>query len=501
MKISIIKTYLLSVMLLMVICCQSSIADSDKRPNVIFIMADDLGYGDFSCYGATYFKTPACDRLAKEGMRFTDAHSPSAVCTPTRYSVLTGRYSWRSWLKNWVLFEQHPLLIDTERLTMGKVFQNAGYATGCIGKWHLGWGTELNRDFSGEVRPGPLEVGFDSFYGVPHSHNSGEPHRVFMRDRRIVNLKPGLKYNSAEAMKDTVRTLEDTAINLSKEAVSFIDKNKDKPFFLYYPTTNIHFPLTPNSRFKGTTKIGIYGEFVVEFDWAVGQILAALDRNGLAGNTIVVLTSDNGARPPGKLKELKAFKDHQCSGLWRGTKRHIHEGGHRIPLIVRWPGKVKQGTVTDETVCLTDFFATFAGILKQPIPKNAGEDSYDLTNLLVGNPYKKPLREATVHHSVSGQFAIRQGDWKLIEGSGNGDYPRKQKGGIDIKSNNPQRDPATGKWVKLDYFELTPDGKFQLYNLKTDPKEQKNLSKRHPEKVRQLHELLNRYRDSGRSTQ
>jgi len=491
-----ISAGLLALILVSVSCFG---ADPAKQPNVIFIMADDLGYGDFSCYGATGFQTPACDRLAKEGMRFADAHSPSAVCTPTRYAVLTGRYAWRSWLKNWVLFERHPLLIDTERLTMGKLFQSGGYTTGCIGKWHLGWGTELNTDFSGEVKPGPLEVGFDSFFGVPHSHNSGKPHRVFMRNRRIVNLKPGLKYNSAEAMKDTVRKLEDTAINLSNEAVAFIDRNKDEPFFLYYPTTNIHFPLTPNSRFKGTTKIGIYGEFVVEFDWAVGQILMALDRNGLTDNTIVVLTSDNGARPPGKLLELKDFKGHQCNGPWRGTKRMIYEGGHRVPLIVRWPGKVKQGTVSDETVCLTDFFATFASILKQPVGKNAGEDSYDLTNLLLGKPYKKPLREATVHHSVSGQFAIRKGDWKLIEGSGNGDYPRKQKGGIDIKSLNPQRDPATGKWVKLDYFELTPDGKFQLYNLKTDPKEQKNLSKMHPEKVRQLHDLLNRYRDSGRS--
>jgi arylsulfatase A-like enzyme len=505
MKKIITKAFSFIVMLLMVTSCQNSAvqnstADSDKRPNVIFIMADDLGYGDFSCYGATYFETPACDRLAKEGMRFTDAHSPSAVCTPTRYAVLTGRYAWRSWLKNWVLFERHPLLIDTERMTMGKMFQKAGYTTGCIGKWHLGWGTELNTDFSGEVKPGPLEVGFDSFYGVPHSHNSGKPHRVFMRDRRIEKLKAGLKYDSAEAMKDTVRKLEDTAINLSKEAVAFIDKHKGEPFFLYYPTTNIHFPLTPNSRFKGTTTIGVYGEFVVEFDWAVGQILAALDRNGLTDNTIVVLTSDNGARPPGKTLELKAFKGHQCNGPWRGTKRQIHEGGHRIPLIVRWPGKVKKDTVSDETVCLTDFFATFASILKQPVGKNAGEDSYDLTNLLLGKPYKQPLREATVHHSVSGQFAIRQGDWKLIEGSSNGDYPRNQKGRIDIKSNNPQRDPATGKWIKLDYFELTPDGQFQLYNLKTDPKEQKNLSKTHPEKVRQLYELLNRYRDSGRST-
>ncbi|MFT5633191.1 MAG: arylsulfatase A [Rubritalea sp.] len=202
----------LSIVLPLVAFPQSAMAAPDKKPNVIFILADDLGYGDMSCYGATHFKTPACDQLAAEGMRFTDAHSPSAVCTPTRYSILTGRYNWRSWLKNWVLQENHPLLIDTERLTMGNLFQQAGYTTGCIGKWHLGWGTGLSTDFSGEVKPGPLEVGFDSFYGVPFSHNSSKRLQVFMRDRRIVNLKPGLKFNSKEAMKDTGRKLEDTAI-------------------------------------------------------------------------------------------------------------------------------------------------------------------------------------------------------------------------------------------------------------------------------------------------
>ena len=466
---------------------------AETYPNVVFILADDLGYGDLSCYGATHFKTPACDRLASEGMRFLDAHSPSAVCTPTRYAVLTGRYCWRTWLKNWVLFEQHPLLIDTDRLTMGKMFQKAGYTTGCIGKWHLGWGTELNTDFSGEVSPGPLEVGFDSFFGVPFSHNSSKPLQVYMRNRRIVNLKPGLSYKSKEAMKDTVRKLEDTAIELSREAVAFIDRHKDKPFFLYYPTTNIHFPLTPNSRFEGSTKSGVYGEFVVEFDWAVGQLLAALDRHGLTDNTLVVLTSDNGARPHPSLN------GHQCNGLWRGTKRHIHEGGHRIPLIVRWPGRIEKGSITDETVCLTDFFATFARLLKHPLPENAGEDSYDLTNLLLGKPFDHPLRQATVHHSVSGQFAIRKGDWKLIEGSRNGDYPRNEKGGIDIKSNNPQGDPHTGKWTALDYFQMKPDGEFQLYNLENDPAEKHNLADKHPDKVSQLHTLLNRYRTSGRS--
>ncbi len=472
----------------------ASLGLAAQQPNVIFIMADDLGYGDMGCYGATHFETPSCDRLAKEGMRFTDAHSPSAVCTPTRYSVLTGRYCWRTWLKNWVLFEEHPLLIDTDRLTMGRIFQQKDYTTGCVGKWHLGWGAELNPDFSGETRPGPLEVGFDTFFGVPFSHNSSKALRVFTRDRRIVNLKPGLAYDSKEAMKKTIRNLQDTAIQLSKEAVAFVDKNRDRPFFLYYPTTNIHFPLTPNRRFKGSTRSGVYGEFAVEFDWAVGQILEALDRNDLTDKTIVVLTSDNGARPHASLN------GHKCNGPWRGIKRQIYEGGHRIPLIVRWPGKVKKNTVSDETVCLTDFFATFAAILGHEVPRKAGEDSYDITPVLLGKTYEKPLREATVHHSVSGRFAIRKGEWKLIEGSGDGDYPRNKKGRIKVKTRTPTRDPDTGRFVELDYFSMPKDKGFQLYNLKDDPAERNDVSEEHPAKVRELLKLLDRYRASGRST-
>jgi arylsulfatase A len=469
------------------------LAFAKTQPNVIFIMADDLGYGDLGCYGANHFETPACDRLAREGIRFTDAHSPSSVCTPTRYSVLTGRYAWRSWLKNWVVQPNHPLLIDTERLTMGRIFQDAGYTTTCVGKWHLGWGTELDIDFSGEVKPGPLEVGFDSFFGVPFSHNSPKKLQVFMRDRRIVNLEPGLDYDSDEAMKTMVRVLEDTAIELSKEAVAFVEKNMDKPFFLFYPTTNIHFPLTPNSRFIGSTEAGVYGEFVVEFDWAVGELLAALDRHGLTDNTIVVLTSDNGARPHEDLN------GHPCNGPWRGTKRQIYEGGHRVPLIVRWPGKIKKGAVSDEVVCLTDFFATFAATLEQPVPASAGEDSYDLSDVLLGRSYEPPLRQATVHHSVSGQFAIRKGKWKLIEGGGDGDFPRNREGKKEVKTKRPDRDPNTGKWTKLDYFRLENDGSFQLYDLDIDPEEKNNLADEHPEMVKELHSLLNRYRARGRS--
>ncbi len=462
------------------------------KPNVIFIMADDLGWGDMGCYGATHFKTPACDRLAKEGMRFTDAHSPSAVCTPTRYSVLTGRYAWRTWLKNWVLQENHPLLVETDRLTIGKVFQQAGYRTGCVGKWHLGWGTQTGTDFSGEVKPGVLETGFDEFFGVPFSHNSGPALQVFMRDRRIIGLPEGANYRDKEAQKKTRRSLENTAIDLSKEAVAFIERNKDKPFFLYYPTTNVHFPLTPNERFKGKTKTGIYGEFAIEFDWAIGEVLDALDRLKIADNTIVIVTSDNGGRPPVSKKEKQGWNpNHKVNGPWRSTKRTIYEGGHRVSLLVRWPGVVAAGSVSDETVCLTDFYTTFAKQHGIKPPADIAEDSFDIMPVLKGEAYKSPLRPYTIHHSVAGQFAIRKGDWKLIEGSGDGDFPRQEDGKrIKAVRWSPEVD-ENGKPIRLDYFELKFDDQHQLFNLKEDPKESTNLAEKEPEKVKELLELLN----------
>jgi len=354
----------------------------------------------------------------------------------------------------------------------------------------LGWGEQLGADFSQEVKPGPLEVGFDEFFGVPYSHNSSPALQVFMRDRRVVGLEPGMNHRSKEAMAKTRRELEDTAIQLSKEAVSFVDRHKDQPFFLYYPTTNIHFPLTPHSRFAGKTRAGVYGEFVVEFDWAVGQLMDALERNGLSDNTIVVLTSDNGARPHDDLN------GHACNGPWRETKRTIHEAGHRVPLIVKWPCKIKAGARSDETVCLTDFFVTFASILGLEIPDDAGEDSVDITPVFFGEEYSSPLREAFVHHSVSGLFAIRMGDWKLIEGSGDGDYPKNPEGRIDVKNWQPVKDPSTGEWIKLDYFEITPDDQHQLYNLKEDPKETTNLAKQHPDRVQRMLDMLHRIRES-----
>ncbi len=490
------STFVLRLWLVLLL---SYVSLQGRSPNVIFIMADDLGYGDFSCYGATKVKTPYCDRVAREGMMFTDAHSPSAVCTPTRYSVLTGRYCWRTWLKNWVLMYNHPLLVEQDRLTMGKMFQENGYYTGCIGKWHLGWGNEPNIAFNGEVKPGPLEVGFDTFFGVPFSHNSPKPQQVYMRDRRIIGLNHGEDYRDKEVMKRTVRSLEDTATDISKQAVSFIEENKDRPFFLYYPTTNIHFPITPHERFKGATEAGVYGDFVAEFDWAVGEVLNTLDRLDLTQNTILIVTSDNGARP------MSGMNGHECNGPWRGTKRTIYEAGHRVPLVVRWPGKVRPGSTSDETVTLLDFMRTFATMLGHKLPCDAGEDSYDITSVLLRKPHDQPLREATVHHSVNGTFAIRQGNWKLIEGAGDGDYelPNKVWRKNIIQPGFPERDPTTGGFLPLMYnLQKDPQNKadaYQLYNLKEDPKEAKDVAADHPEVVARMKDLLNQYRDTGRS--
>ena len=489
-------TFVLAVMLLAVL---NTTARAGSPPNILLIYADDLGYGDFSCYGARHVQTPHCDRLAAEGMRFTDAHSPSAVCTPSRYGTLTGRYAWRTWLKNWVLFEHMPLLIETDRLTLPKMLQQHGYKTGCVGKWHLGWGSKINPDFSHDLSPGPLEVGFDYFFGVPFSHNSSLKLQNFVRDRRIVGLKQGENIEDEAVQKRLARRLEDTAVNLSKEAVQFITDNQKRPFFLYYPTTNIHFPLTPNERFQGKSDAGTYGDFVVEFDWAVGEVLKALDELDLAKNTFVLLTSDNGGRPTrGKM----GSKGHKPCGTLRGIKRQIWEGGHRVPLVVRWPGHVTPGTTCNETVCHTDIMPTCAALFNHRLPANAAEDGYSILPLLLGEAQEKPLREATVHHSVNGMFAIRRGDWKLIEGDTSGDY-RKGHNALAKAATLPEFDPATGKFKPFAYDIVDFDQEnpvYCLYNLADDPTETTNVASKHPQKVAELRELLNRYRDSGRST-
>ncbi len=465
------------------------------EPNIVVIFADDIGYGDLSSYGATKIQTPNSDRLAREGMLFTDAHSPSAVCTPSRYALLTGRYAWRTWMKNWVLDEHMPLLIDEDRLTMPQMLRELGYATGAVGKWHLGWGDQVPPDFNDDSRRGPLDVGFDEFFGVSYSHNSSLMLQNFVRDRRIVGLGADEDIRDPEVQQRLARRLEDTAIELSAEAVQFIRNHRDEPFFLYYPTTNVHWPRTPNERFVSKSQAGVYGDFVAEFDWAVGEVLSTLDELGLTENTLVVLSSDNGGRP------TSGMNGHKPNGDLRGIKRQIWEGGHRVPLIVRWPGEVEAGATSDETVCLTDLMATLAAYFEYDLADDAAEDSVNLLPLLRGENYARPIREATVHHSVSGMFAIRQGDWKLIEGHTAGDFRKGHNGGEKAKK-LPLKDPVTGKFqpFTFDILDFDPENPvYRLYNLREDPAESNDLSTQQPEKVRELAALLDSYRDSGRS--
>ncbi len=458
-----------------------------KLPNIVFIMADDLGSGDPRCYNAaSKIPTPNMDKLAAAGMRFTDAHSPSAVCTPTRYGVLTGRYAWRTKLKQGVLWGYSPALIDTKRMTVASLLKKHGYATACVGKWHLGLGADTHgkktkTDYGESLRPGPLDYGFDYFFGIPASLDM-EPY-VYLENDRVLQapsemikarrdprgvfwrggpIAPGFKHI-------------DVLPKITEKALAFIRKQAKtgKPFFLYFPLTAPHTPWLPTKEFQGRSKAGIYGDFVTQVDGSLGQVMKALDEGGLSDNTLIIFTSDNGAHwTPSDKKQYP----HLANGTLRGQKADIWEGGHRIPFIARWPGIVAKGSISNETICLSDLMSTCAAIVGEKLPANAGEDSFNILPALKGALLKKPLRDATIHHSVSGVFAIRQGSWKLIVGRGSGGFssPRIYR---------PKRGEPKG----------------QLYNLTDDPSESKNLYQQHPEIVERLTKLLEQTKRQGRS--
>lgn len=482
-------------------------ADTGKGPNIVFIFADDLGYGDIGCYGATKVKTPNIDRLAREGMRFTDAHSPSSVCTPSRYNLLTGRYCWRTWASTSCVWSTDPLLIDTDRLTLPKLLKRNGYTTACIGKWHLGfgkpgqegWDDVYGPDYNKPLKPGPLEVGFDHFFGIPHV---GQLPHVYIRDHQIVGRKPDdriklildkdkryrLPYTERprvgrtpwhrfEGTEDFSYSHEDLAIRLTREAVNWLEgQTADKPFFLYFAHRNVHGPIRPNPRFRGTSEIGAYGDFIHELDWSVGKILDALDRKGLGKNTIVFFSSDNGAVARGyKPADFVDYDGHRANGPWRGQKTEIYEGGHRVPFLVRWRGKIAPQSKSNQLLATTDMLATTAELLGESLPAGAGEDSFSFLPALLGRSAKSSMRNIIVNDSYTGEMSIRRGRWKLI---------LAQHGG-GIGGMNKENDPAL------------PPG--QLFNLDRDPTESKNLYTKYPEKVKYLTGLLKRIRKSGNS--
>lgn len=459
-------------------------------PNIVYILADDLGYGDVSALNEKCaWKTRHIDRLAREGMVFTDAHSGSAVCTPTRYGVLTGRYCWRTRLKRGVLNGYSAPLLEPGRMTVASLLRRNGYTTACIGKWHLGvaWarsGPEGKKvDFTRPLTDGPVHHGFDYSFIVPASLDMG-PYVYVENDRatavptRTTERKdPYGWWRKGLTADDFVH--EETLPLLAEKAAAFIEGQAKKggPFFLYLPLTAPHTPILPTKEFQGKSGINPYGDFVLEVDHVVGRVLAALDGAGVSENTLVVFTSDNGCSPQANFPVL-AEHGHHPSYVFRGHKADIFEGGHRIPFLARWPGRVKAGAACDETICLTDLLRTCAGLLGEKLPEEAGEDSYDLTPLLLGRPHPVPLREATVHHSINGSFSIRQGKWKLELCPGSGGWSRPTP--KEAKKRN-----------------LPP---VQLYDLTKDVSERKNLYAGHPEVVARLKALLAKYVRQGRST-
>lgn len=446
----------------------TSVEAAAPHPNIVLILADDLGYGDVQYLNPQRgkFATPHLDRFAQQGMTFTDAHSGSSVCTPTRYGLLTGRYAWRTRLQKGVLDggNDEPL-IAKERLTLGSLLKGQGYTTACIGKWHLGFQSKSNtskggKAFGGNGLPvgakiigGPTTRGFDSFWGCSNA-------------RTMSSLIEG------EQVIESIETV-DMLPRLGKQAVQYIESHalsskKSTPFFLYLPLTSPHTPIVPSEEWKGKSGLGDYGDFVMQTDAVVGDVLKALDQYQLSENTLVIFSSDNGCSPAAGTEQLER-SGHFASERFRGYKADIWDGGHRVPLFVRWPNRIQPGSRSDQLVCLTDIFATCAEIIDQSLPDNAGEDSISFLPALLGR-VSPAQRKSIVHHSIQGKFAIREPRWKLCLCSGSGGW---------------SKEAATSP---------------QLYDMQKDPEESINLASQQPDVVAGLSKLLMEIIDNGRST-
>ncbi len=479
------------------------------RPNVVIILADDFGYGSAGCYGADgkLVQTPHLDRLAREGRRFTDASTTSSVCSPTRYSLITGRYCWRTTAKSGVLGTFSPLHIETTRLNMASLLKKQGYSTAAIGKWHLGYGRaddspQWRTDYTAELSPGPLDIGFDYHFGVPANH--GDLTGIYVENRHVYGLRSGKipagmkvpgpdsddpHYKPTYTAEDTEsgrakildldapRRVNDRVMPLlSQKAASWIRAQpKENPFFLYYTPVAVHNPVTPSADLAGKSAAGLYGDWIHELDRSLGSLLTALDESGQADKTLILFTSDNGGvfKPERDMLQTTAYKAGlKVNGALRGGKHSVWQGGFKVPFIARWPGKIPAGTVCDEMVSVADILATTAAIVgeKIPAPEQAAEDSHNFLPALLGET-APPARDHLIVHSSDGVFAIRQGPWKWVEGV-----------------------PAPGvKQRRSDEFRA------QLYNLEKDPAETQDISAQHPDIVEKLSALLTRYREGGYS--
>lgn len=456
---------------------------SAPKPNIVFIMADDMGYGDVSAYNPeSKIHTPNMDKLASEGLMFTNVHTPSSLCSPTRYGLLTGRYCWRTRLKTWVLAEFYgdTPLIEEDRMTLGSLLQGEGYETACVGKWHVGmaWNTkdgrpasyeeEDNVDFTQPVIGGPIERGFDYFFGTAGCSTSDPPYCFIENDKTISIpnvMTPEEMYSRPGVVKGLMASdwsQEDVDVRLTEKAIEFIgqhqQKSPDEPFFLYFVPSSPHIPWMVPGFMKGKSEEGPRGDLVALVDWSVGQITETLKKYGLDENTLIIVTSDNGPR--------KGANGHKSAGDYRGYKSQIWDGGHRVPFIAKWPGQIEAGTQSREVFSLSDMMATFAALFEVELPANAGEDSYNVLPALLGGTMEGNDSRPRVFHSGNGVFALQQGNWKLIQGT---------------KGSGSGRDQA-----KTDSLLLLG----QLYNIADDPFEENDLWNEYPEKVKELNEVL-----------
>jgi arylsulfatase A-like enzyme len=472
----------LIVILLFSGLCASLCAAEPAKPNIVIILADDLGYGDLSCYGATKFKTPNIDRLAREGVRFTDAHSPASVCSPSRYGLLTGRSPWRLHRKG------NEYRLDQNRMNLASLLKTQGYRSAAIGKWHLGYGDDWNQP----PITGPLEAGFDYHFGVPQNHN--DHYRAFIENHDLVGRKPGEAFlvvkgrDFPEGIAEP-RVDDQVDTTLTAKAIGFIREHRDGPFFLFFTPCAPHTHVTPAAPFRGTSQAGLLGDHIQELDAHVGEVLATLDELGLAERTLVFFASDNGGTPndfkgtqkvklnlaseAGGVREKarSAKRDaralgHFTNGPWHDGKGTPFEGGHRVPFLARWPGQIPPATTSDQTICLTDLLATAASIVGAKLPDNAGEDSFDLLPVLRSPSLSTPIRPITILQgdTQDNALAVRSGRWKYIES-------RDGKG----------------------------ETQHQLYDLEQDRAETKNLSAEHPEIIQQLSVQLAKAREDGRT--
>lgn len=484
-----------------------------SSPNIIVILADDLGYGDVGCYNPeSKVPTPNLDKLAQQGLTFTDAHAPATVCTPSRYSVLTGRMAFRTGIKGVFTGAGGPCMIEEGRMTLPGMLRDTGYTTACFGKWHVGLtfldkegrpicenGREpVNRiDFSRSIPDAPIHRGFDHFFGTAcccgtdflYAFIDGDripvppageldrgplPKHPYSGDNRIGLIAPDFDIQELDQLflKKSIAFMEDHVMN-----------RPDKPFFLYHSTNAVHLPSFASSRCRGKTKAGPHGDFIFEFDQVVGELMDTLDRLGIADNTLIMVSSDNG---PEVFSVFNMRRDYEHDGArpWRGFKRDNWEGGHRIPFIVRWPEQIEAGTKTNQTICLCDIMATCAALVGAELPQNSAEDSFNILPVLLGEqPEEEPIREHTLHQTISLALSIRKGSWKYLDHKGSG-------------GNNYEEYKELKQYVLP---EAAPDAPGQLYNLDDDPGETANLYFEHPQIVDELRTRLHEYRDSGRS--